>query len=260
MRQLSETRQGFSLVELSIVLVILGLLTGGILGGQELIKAAELRAVGTEYNQWQTAVYTFRSKYFGLPGDLRNAEQFWGTASTCPPAAGTVVDDGTCNGNGNGIIGDHNTSTEIFEQFTFWQQLQLSGLISGQYTGSVGSGGVYHADVGVNVPKSKFGNAGWTSRHRDNINFSDPAWFRGDYGNAYVFGNETTTITHGKALTPAQAWNIDTKSDDGKPGRGKIVVRHWDTCTDAANNADLDSDYLLQEEAIECALNFKQVQ
>lgn len=255
-----KTRSGFSLVELSIVLVILGLLVGGILGGQSLIKAAELRSVNTEYDRWQTAVYTFRSKYFGMPGDLNNAERFWGTASTCPPTAGTVVDDGTCNGDGDGIIGSHNDATEIYEQFTFWQHLQLSGLVSGQYSGSVGTASVYHAEIGVNVPPSKFGSAGWTARHREEIDWSDPWWFQGDYGNAYVFGNQTTTITHGPALTPAEAWNIDTKSDDGKPGQGKIVVRHWDTCTDAANNADLESDYLLQLESVECSLNFMQVQ
>ncbi|PZP83692.1 MAG: type II secretion system protein, partial [Azospirillum brasilense] len=55
---------GFSLVELSIVLVILGLLTGGILGGQSLIRAAELRTISTDANRYITAAQTFRDKYF----------------------------------------------------------------------------------------------------------------------------------------------------------------------------------------------------
>ncbi|MGB1539971.1 MAG: prepilin-type N-terminal cleavage/methylation domain-containing protein, partial [Rickettsiales bacterium] len=55
--------RGFSLVELSIVLVILGLLTGGILGGQSLIRAAEMRAIATEYDAWKTAVNVFKDKY-----------------------------------------------------------------------------------------------------------------------------------------------------------------------------------------------------
>lgn len=60
--------KAFSLVELSIVLVILGLLTGGILAGQSLIRAAELRAVSTEYSRYITATQSFRDKYFAVPG------------------------------------------------------------------------------------------------------------------------------------------------------------------------------------------------
>jgi prepilin-type N-terminal cleavage/methylation domain-containing protein len=60
-------KAAFSLVELSIVLVILGLLTGGILTGQNLIRAAELRAVVTEFNRYQTAVRTFEDKYSPFP-------------------------------------------------------------------------------------------------------------------------------------------------------------------------------------------------
>ena len=71
-------RSGFSLVELSIVLVILGLLTGGILAGQNLIRAAELRSVTTQFQNYHAAVMTFRDKYFALPGDMANAEDFWG--------------------------------------------------------------------------------------------------------------------------------------------------------------------------------------
>ncbi|MGB1540395.1 MAG: prepilin-type N-terminal cleavage/methylation domain-containing protein, partial [Rickettsiales bacterium] len=68
-----NSKAGFSLVELSIVLVILGLLTGGILGGQSLIRAAELRSVSKEYEKYQTAINIFKDKYFALPGDFNNA-------------------------------------------------------------------------------------------------------------------------------------------------------------------------------------------
>ena len=71
--------QGFSLVELSIVLVILGLLTGGILAGQSLIRASELRAATAEYQRYATSIQSFRDKYMALPGDMTNATRFWGS-------------------------------------------------------------------------------------------------------------------------------------------------------------------------------------
>ena len=76
-------KNGFSLVELSIVLVILGLLTGGILGGQALIRAAELRAATTESQRYLAAINSFRDKYFALPGDMAIATRFWGVSTAC---------------------------------------------------------------------------------------------------------------------------------------------------------------------------------
>ncbi|MBX9726410.1 MAG: prepilin-type N-terminal cleavage/methylation domain-containing protein, partial [Rickettsiales bacterium] len=98
----------FSLVELSIVLVILGLLVGGVLSGQSLIRAAELRAVSTEYSRYVTSAQTFRDKYFALPGDMNNATRFWGNlgGTNCTNSAGTsAVTTGTCDGNGDGQVG-----------------------------------------------------------------------------------------------------------------------------------------------------------
>ena len=71
-------KRAFSLVELSIVLVILGLLVGGVLSGQSLIAAAALRSVTTQEARWVAATQTFRDKYFALPGDMNNATSFWG--------------------------------------------------------------------------------------------------------------------------------------------------------------------------------------
>ena len=126
----------FSLVELSIVLVILGLLTGGILAGQNLIRASELRAVITEFQNYNTAVNTFRDKYFALPGDMRNATAFWGDQATGTESCsdGSVPDGtpGTCNGDGNGNI---TSAAGVIEYLRFWQHLSLSGLIEGSYTG-----------------------------------------------------------------------------------------------------------------------------
>ena len=63
--------KGFTLIELSIVLVIIGLIVGGVLVGQDLIKAAEIRATVSQVEGYNSAVNTFRLKYNGLPGDRR---------------------------------------------------------------------------------------------------------------------------------------------------------------------------------------------
>ena len=63
-------KAGFTLIELSIVLVVIGLIVGGILVGQDLIKAAEVRAQIGQINEYNTAVNTFRGKYGYLPGDI----------------------------------------------------------------------------------------------------------------------------------------------------------------------------------------------
>lgn len=248
--------KGYSLVELSIVLVILGLLTGGILGGQSLIKAAQLRSVHTEYEQWQTATNAFKEKYFQLPGDMANAEMFWGTAAACPPTGGSVVTSGVCNGNGNGKVGDHQNGDEIYEQFMFWLELSKAGLIPGTYSGAVGSGGQYHAIIGTNVPASKYSGGGWTARYRDHVPVGEPFWFAGDYGNSFVFGAQFTTITIEALLTPQETWNLDSKFDDGKPGKGMLIARLWNTCTLAANNQDYDAEYDLSLDSPECAISF----
>lgn len=252
-------RAGFSLVELSIVLVILGLLTGGILGGQSLIKAAELRSIETENQQWQVAVNTFKQKYFYYPGDIPNAERFWGSASSCPPVQGSTVQQGVCNGNGNGLIGAHAipTGSEVYEMYMFWLELSKAGLIPGTYSGASEADDIYHAVIGKNVPASKYSGGGWTIRWRSDIPAGNDTWFAGDYGNAYVFGAQSTTITHDPILTPEEAWSIDTKYDDGKPGKGKIMIRGWKKCTLAANNQDFDAEYNLQSNSVACALNFR---
>ena len=98
----------FSLVELSIVLVILGLLVGGILGGQSLIRAAELRSVAVDKDKFTTAINAFRVKYSAIPGDMTNATDYWGTFSTDNITCAYDLHPGTqtCNGNGNAKVGD----------------------------------------------------------------------------------------------------------------------------------------------------------
>lgn len=249
----------FSLVELSIVLVILGLLVGGIMTGQNLIKAAELRAIGTEYDKYITALNIFRDKYRALPGDMGNAEAFWQTAPNCPGTALQGTTDGTtCDGNGNGRI-EISEYAGSNEHFRAWQHLANAGLIEGVYTGVTGPDEAHwHTITGTNIPRSKFGNAGWDiywGGDRAGSSF----WFATDYGHLLMLGVDEAWGAWQPMITPEELWNLDTKMDDGKPGRGRILPHGWDECTDATGFGDLDAAYLLSETGAVCSIIFRNI-
>ena len=265
----SANRRGkesaFSLVELSIVLVILGLLTGGILGGQSLIRAAELRAVTTEYNRYVAAVNTFKDKYFAIPGDMSNATQFWGrlnTDTTCVTNSSSAVSaTGTCDGDGNGLMFDASGAGKSGERFQFWRQLALAGLIEGSYTGLAGPASWFSV-TGTNEPKSRLSNAGWFDWYGSVVaaGVADHTVYAGDYGNLLLIGLNV--------LKPEEAWNIDTKMDDGKPGTGKIWAREGGLftspatsaqCTTSTSNTDYAGNYNLSNSSINCGLYFPKV-
>ncbi len=260
--------RGFSLVELSIVLVILGLLTGGILAGQSLIRASELRSVSTEYNRYVTAMQTFRDKYFALPGDMTNATKFWGTSASCPGDNTTVTAPAitTCNGDGNGQLSSYATTSN--ETYRMWQHLADAGLIEGSFTGVTATNNAVltvNSTSSPNVPASKLSNAVWWSQYVSNASVSDITYFDGAYGNSFYF----STGPYGTfgILKPEEAWNIDTKMDDGKPGTGKIRSLKDSTqanattgCSDVAytvaTSIASSSNYLLTNSSKACSLIF----
>jgi prepilin-type N-terminal cleavage/methylation domain-containing protein len=261
-----NTRHAFSLVELSIVLVILGLLTGGILGGQSLIKAAELRSVSMDHQRYLTAIATFRDKYFTIPGDMSNAQAFWGAAGTCPGNnASPSTTPATCNGDGNGQLRSNAPTSN--EPFRFWQHLANAGLIEGNFTGVSNSATATDsaAVFGLNIPRSKVNNAGWHIGWMGDVPISDTTRFEGNYGNIFYFGSIAPggTATN-PILKPEDAWNIDTKMDDGRPATGNLVTWEFDgtACSDlAASGAGslAASAYLLSGTGTPCRLIFKNV-
>ena len=225
------TTAAFTLVELSIVLVILGLLVGGVLTGQSLIRAAELRTVMTEYTRYSTAVSTFRDKYFAIPGDMPNATNYWGTnTSGCPGGGGTT---GTCNGNGDGLLGDQTYYMAVCENQEFWRHLSLAGLIEGTYTPYPTSNCYGPPTPGTHVPKSKISSSALVEMVALGSITSSGSWpgsafYTANYGNAMLFGalngGYTNYLYAGSLFTPAEAYNIDMKSDDGRPDLGKIMT------------------------------------
>ncbi len=225
----TKALKGFTLVELSIVIVIIGLIVAGITAGKSLVNAAKLQSVVTEKGQYILAINAFRLQYNAVPGDMINAFSYW---PTCGGGSASV-----CNGNGDTIIniGD--------EDYVFWEQLYLAGLISAKYsyTNSL--------TLGTNVAKSqKSSVVGW--------------WVQ---DHAIILGSQRgdSNWFNGEALTPAEALSLDTKMDDGKARTGKVVeardqerFNNATICIDKAYNAvDLvNAQYILTDTSISCTM------
>ena len=120
-----ERRQtGFTLVEIAIVLVIIGLLLGGILKGQEMITQAKIKNVVADFSGVSAAYYGYQDRYRAIPGDDANAASRWTTAGIpASPATGAY---------GNGVVsGAYNTSTTNEESRLWWLMLRQAGFVSG---------------------------------------------------------------------------------------------------------------------------------
>ncbi len=112
---------GFTLVEMAIVLVIIGLLLGGILKGQELINSAKVKNLANDFRVVPTYIYAYQDKYRALPGDDAKAKAHVGT--TAGEATVTA---------GNGLIdGEWNSTDVTKESSLFWQHVRMANLASG---------------------------------------------------------------------------------------------------------------------------------
>ncbi len=209
--------------------------------------------MATEYSRYITASHSFRDKYFALPGDMNNAQSFWGIMTNCGVASPSGTGTQTCNGNGNGLFNGASAASRTAETFMFWQHLANAGLIEGNYSGIAGSGSSHNVVFGENVPASKASNAGWYSI--DTAFSGNGAFSDNYYRNMMVLG-ALSDWTYGVAFAPEEVWNIDTKLDDGLPQKGKIWAVRWSTCTTAASSADLTGAYKLNVSGKQCAIAF----
>ena len=236
-------------------MVILGLLTGGILAGQNLIRAAEIRKTIDQFTNYQSAIYTFRDKYFAIPGDMTNATDFFGeinaSHATC---IATASPDGkqTCNGDGDGYVNRNNVyAASGWERYHGWLHLAAAGLIEGSYTGLDGNPGTFTDVPGENTPKTAFSRHGW---HMNGLGFT----LSGDanyYDRSYTTPIALMTRGSWYAFLPEELWNIDTKLDDGKPATGSVYT-YKSTGTWAPNCADgagLDAEYNLSYTSKACS-------
>ncbi len=220
----STCNKGFTLVEMAVVLAIIGILVGGVVAGQYAIRQSQLQGVVVDLTKFKSAYAQFKSQYEGMPGDILDATDYWGTDTTGACPTGTrVPKKETCNGNGDNYIGSVDGWTTWSEPFRAWQQLSNAGYIEGTFSGVAGTGGEYATTIGTNVPKGKLSNTGYTL-YTETAKSSDANWFDMAQSQIIIFGSQNGNLwTNVAALIPREQANIDTKMDDGKPGLGAMM-------------------------------------
>lgn len=213
-RTTQRSQAGFTLVELSIVLVIIGLIIGGILVSQELIKGAEIRAVVGQYEKFNTATNAFSNKFNGLPGDLLAARATQYGLNALAGTAGLGDGDGIIEGATNTVGG---ATTSNGESTQFWRHLSQNQLVQGNFDGSQAA-----SVLEVTYPRTRMSAGGWVA-------FSGTAALQGLGVNFFQIGNPNTAaaaaIATGNVLTPTEAFQIDQKADDGEATSGVIIAR-----------------------------------
>ncbi len=195
-----KKQSGFTLVEIAIVLVIIGLLLGGILKGQELINSARVRNIADQGSATQAAYYGFIDRYRQVPGD-------WAQAAATIGIGQAIVSPLAANGNaGNGRI----DTNDYDEASGVWEQLSKAGFINGLY---VGGGTAANYIDGTRAPVNAFNGTVALSRFSGtNVAAND---YQGTGGNrlAYVYGPQIpATIMR----------ELDVKLDDGAPATGIV--------------------------------------
>ena len=124
MNGMNKTQSGFTLVEIAIVLVIIGLLVGGVLKGQELINSAKVKTFVNDFKTVPLFIYGYQDKFRALPGDDKAASTHLGTSVTLVGTASSTLGNGRIEGKFDSV-----TSTD--ESVAFWQQVRLANLASG---------------------------------------------------------------------------------------------------------------------------------
>jgi prepilin-type N-terminal cleavage/methylation domain-containing protein len=212
-----QTERGFTLVELAIVLMIIGLLIGGILRGQELMENARVTSTIQQSKAYDGAVTTFRDAYSSLPGDI---------VAPGTRLANCTVTACTTAGNGDSIIGaalgsktGTYSSIDASENRRFWLHLAVARLISG-----VDASGTATAAWGVMYPAARIGGG-------FHVVYTNITGTPGVSGHFLVLrngasGTATTAVNEGNgtsAISPLRAAQIDRKLDDGLPDTGDVV-------------------------------------
>ena len=180
-------QKGFTLVEIAIVLVIIGLLLGGILKGQEMITQAKIKNVMADMSGVSAAMYGYQDRYKALPGDDVKATRWTGATA----------------GNGDGVIvGKYQDADATKESMLFWNHLRLAGFVSG--TGATNPFNAVSGKMGVQTGDGASATPG------------------GVLGTAASTGLFTGLIMCSANLPDKIAISVDSQMDDGIGNAGSV--------------------------------------
>jgi prepilin-type N-terminal cleavage/methylation domain-containing protein len=207
-----KKQQGFTLVEIAIVLVIIGLLLGGVLKGQELINSARVRNMADQSSGIQAAYYGFIDRYRQVPGDM--------LPDTACTTVGAAVDP-NCGGAGTvvgGVAGSNgqNGRIDMWEEAgAVWPHLAVAGFLSGTYTGITADSATYETGTLGSppvVPSNAFA-APVLLGYTDDYDAQDAG-----AGNVAI-----VRLAYSLGAAPASILReLDVKLDDSIPGTGVV--------------------------------------
>lgn len=226
-------QKGFTLIEIAIVLVIIGLLLGGVLKGQELINTARVRALNNTVDGITAAWFSFQDRYRAFPGDYTQAS--------------VNLPGSPANGDGNGLVGGTSTNPDV-ERAMVWMHLQSAGYITGGYddpNAKVANANEYACPVTV-CPDNGFG-AGM------NLNYG---------AMRQAGGSDAHELMTGRGIPVEVIAELDRKVDDGSPATGAmqlgIAGSGWGTGTEVADCQGTSADiYGLLNPSSNCAAVFR---
>ena len=220
-------QKGFTLIEIAIVLVIIGLLLGGVLKGQELINTARVRAMNNTVDGITAAWFSFQDRYRSFPGDYLNAQ-----STVNLPGAPT-------GGDGNGLVNTDN------ERALVWVHLEAAGYLTGGYTNDAATVAATEYGCPPTVcPDNGFGSG---------MNLS--------HGTMVQSGTAAThELMSGRGIPVEVIAELDRKVDDGSPNSGAMQLgvggANWDA-TDEGLCITATNTYELQNPSDNCAAVFR---
>jgi prepilin-type N-terminal cleavage/methylation domain-containing protein len=203
---MKSQQSGFTLVEIAIVLVIIGLLLGGILKGQELINSAKVKNLANDFRVIPTYIYAYQDKFKSLPGDDSQAVAHLGNTNCAAPCQA---------GGGNGVInGAWNSATATDESWQFWAHVRMANLAAGPTTWTAA------ALTDPYAPKNAVGGP---------LGVNSPIT-----GLVYITGMTGTYQVCSGGIQGKFAKQLDIQMDDGNTATGSMRATDG---TAATNNA-----------------------